>query len=1295
VIVLTDRRASQLLKGTQMGERTMRFATGYGNWQLRVRGLTLAFTAALAVFCLAAAAAQAGDVEIVKFAGPVLNRDQSESIEAGGRAFEQVNDFAFNIKKAPNFNGEFLPAENIKDVKFNLPPGIVGAVAGFPTCSPQGFDNSLIGCPTAAQIGVAVVKVYNFAPETLSQPVYNLERPEGMPAQFGFVASAARIRINFGIRSGSDYGVTASLHNLPTTLPVYSSRVAIWGVPADPRHDDERGECASPAFGPECETPYPLPEVKPFLANPTSCTGPIFSTMTATSWQNPGVDVDASPSEGAAMNGCGQLEFDPTINAAPSTSLADSPSGFDFHLHVPQHNEGSFIDEPVPGTDEVQSLSVLATEGQFRLSFGGESTSALASNASAATVQGALEGLSSIGADNVSVSGGPGDETGSTPYAITFVGALGGIDVEQLVAENGTAPLKITNGSGTTDGGANVSTTTPGVAPSSKHVGVDLAPATAHLRDTKVVLPAGLTVNPSSANGLGACTIGQIGFIGLGDEQQTISYIPRETASFTLTFGAQTSDPLAGTAPRNAVLAALENLPGLAGNVALAGSPGSWRVSFVGALAHSDAPALSGTATPNSVQTLEVTGTEGTYHLSFDGSDTSELAFDASAKAIEEALQQVPTIGSLNAFVEAVGTSGDTRSYEVHFNGAFAGTQPALLTSASSPEGPSVAIAQAPSAQHPLSIPTTTEAGPAAQFTPDPADCPDASKLGTVTIKSPAVIDHPLEGDVYLATPHQNPFNSLLAIYITVNDPKSGVVVKLPGLIEADPKTGQLTATVTEAPQLPFEDLELSFFKGAGAPLKTGIACGTSEVKTDMVPWSAPEGATMHPSDSFTIDHGAGGGPCVKDEASAPNAPKFEAGTVTPKAGAYTPFSLKLTRADGTQQLTGIDTILPKGLIARLAGTPYCSDAALAAAATKTGKAEQASPSCPAASKVGSVTVGAGAGPTPFYTSGNAYLSGPYKGAPLSLAVVTPAVAGPFDLGTVVVRNALHVDPASAVVHAVSDPFPSILEGIPLDLRSIALNLDKPEFTKNPTSCAPFAITGLAQALSGQSAPLNEHFQVGSCNKLAFKPKLHISLHGEAKRSGNPALTAVLKMGAGQANIAKTTVLLPASQFIDTNHINNPCTRVQFNADQCPASSILGAARAFTPLLDQPLEGPVYFRSNGGERELPDLVADLRGQIHVTLVGFIDTVPIKGTEKARIRTTFADIPDAPVSKFLLRLYGGKRGLIENSKNLCRGIGPAGVQMDGHNGKLFDFDVKLGTSCPAAKKKAHKHQRSRR
>ncbi len=315
--------------------------------------------------------------------------------------------------------------------------------------------------------------------------------------------------------------------------------------------------------------------------------------------------------------------------------------------------------------------------------------------------------------------------------------------------------------------------------------------------------------------------------------------------------------------------------------------------------------------------------------------------------------------------------------------------------------------------------------------TPAPPACPDASKLGSAEVLSP-LLNEPLLGAIYLATPHQNPFGSLLAGYVVVEG--QGIRIKLAGQFETDPVTGQITTRFTENPQLPFEDLKLHIFEGARGALRTPAVCGAYETTSELTPFSAPEsGPAATPSSEFETTSGPTGGECAFSEADLPDAPRFHAGTETPQAGIYSPFALKLVRDDGTQEVSGLETTLPKGLVGRLAGTSYCPEASIAAAEAKTGKEEQSSPSCPASSEVGTVDVGAGAGPTPLNVPGHVYLAGPYKGAPLSMAIITPAVAGPFDLGTVVVRAALHVDPETTQIHAVSDPIPTILEGIPLD----------------------------------------------------------------------------------------------------------------------------------------------------------------------------------------------------------------------------------------------------------------------
>lgn len=576
-----------------------------------------------------------------------------------------------------------------------------------------------------------------------------------------------------------------------------------------------------------------------------------------------------------------------------------------------------------------------------------------------------------------------------------------------------------------------------------------------------------------------------------------------------------------------------------------------------------------------------------------------------------------------------------------------------------------------------------------------PAQCPDASKIGTVAIDTP-LLDHPLRGGVYVATPRENPFDSLLALYVAVADPGTGIVVKLAGEVESDPATGRLTTTFDQSPQLPFEHLEVDFFAGPRAALKTPASCGSYETAAVLTPWTAPAGAPAERTDAFEVGSGPEGGGCVASADQAPNSPDFSAGTLAPEAGADSPFVLRLARGDGSQELEGLSVELPPGLTGRLAGVPFCPDAAIERAGARSGRAEAASPSCPQASEVGTVAVGAGAGPTPLYVQGNAYLAGPYRGAPLSLAIVTPAVAGPFDLGTVVVRSALYVDPVTARIHAVAGPIPAMLEGIPLDVRSIALRLDRPRFTLNPTSCEPMTVAATALSTLGQATDLGSRFQVGGCDALPFAPKLALSLKGRTRRGGHPALKAVLTTAPGEANIASATVTLPHSEFLEQGHLQNICTNVQFsagggNGEGCPAASVYGFARAETPLLDRPLEGPVFLRAS--THELPDLVAVLGGEIDIVLDSRIDSA------HGRIRNSFEVVPDAPVERFTLEMPGGAKGLLVNSTDLCRrpGAHRAVAAFSGHNGKLSRGEPVLRAPCRkgrAGKHGRHHHRRGR-
>jgi hypothetical protein len=578
----------------------------------------------------------------------------------------------------------------------------------------------------------------------------------------------------------------------------------------------------------------------------------------------------------------------------------------------------------------------------------------------------------------------------------------------------------------------------------------------------------------------------------------------------------------------------------------------------------------------------------------------------------------------------------------------------------------------------------------------EPASCPDASKIGSVTATSPLLARHdpiedekivgpePIPGSVYLLKPHPGDLpigggnqEGKFRLLIELENPRYGVNFKLPGIATADPNTGQLSATFTQNPQLPASHITVNLKEGPRAPLASPTGCGSFTSTSDLVPWSSPGTPDAHPTGSFAVTSGPNGSGCPLSPAARPFAPVLSAGTESSKAGASTPFVMKLTRNDGEQELSSLALTTPKGFSAKLAGVPYCSDAAIAAAAGKSGSSEQSSPSCPAASQVGTITAGAGPGSNPFYASGKAYLAGPYKGAPLSFAFITPAVAGPFDLGNVVVRAAAYVDPETAQVTVKTDPLPQIIDGVPLRLRSITARIDRSDFTLNPTNCSAMSVNATLTSADGATANPSNAFQVGSCKDLGFKPDLKLNLKGGTKRSDHPALKATLTYPKGNyANIAKAVVSLPHSEFLAQNHIKTICTRVQFAADQCPAGSIYGYVTATTPLLEKPLEGPLYLRSSS--HPLPDLVAALHGQIDVDLVGRIDS------KNGGIRTTFESVPDAPVSKFVLSMQGGKKGLLENSRNLCATTNKADVAFTAQNGKTSDSTPVLTNSCKKAR-----------
>jgi hypothetical protein len=553
--------------------------------------------------------------------------------------------------------------------------------------------------------------------------------------------------------------------------------------------------------------------------------------------------------------------------------------------------------------------------------------------------------------------------------------------------------------------------------------------------------------------------------------------------------------------------------------------------------------------------------------------------------------------------------------------------------------------------------------------------CPEFAKIGTLQVIT-ALLPGPLPGYVYLGEPRPG---DRYRIFLIADG--FGVHIKLRGTIKLDPATGQVTASFEDLPQAPFEQFKMHIFGSERGVLATPTQCGTYAVKSTFVPWDTAlpdQGSTQF----FSIDSGPGGTPCPTDP--RPFNPSFEAGSTGNTAGAHTSFSIDLTRPDGDQLLAGLDVHTPPGVSGVLKGIPYCSEAAvsLLQSSLYTGLAELASSSCPAASQVGTVSAGAGAGSKPLFVGGKVYWAGPYKGAPFSLVIVIPAVSGPYDLGNVAVRVPLHVDPITGRVSALSDPLPQILEGIPLRTRQIRVNLNRENFILNPTNCDPHSVNATAKGDQGATATLSSNYQVANCATLPFDPELSLKLRGSSKRRGHPALRAVTLFKGG-ANLAVATVAMPGSLLLDQSHIDTICTRVQFAADSCPGGSVVGSAIAETPILDQPLKGIAYLRSSS--HTLPDLAIDLKGQVNFELVGRIDKAKAGG-----LRATF-EAPDVPVSRFVLDLLGGSKGLLINSENLCKSPPKASVRLQGQNGKRVSRRTAIATSCAGKRKSKHAKQ----
>jgi hypothetical protein len=561
-----------------------------------------------------------------------------------------------------------------------------------------------------------------------------------------------------------------------------------------------------------------------------------------------------------------------------------------------------------------------------------------------------------------------------------------------------------------------------------------------------------------------------------------------------------------------------------------------------------------------------------------------------------------------------------------------------------------------------------------------PVSCPDASKVGSVEIVTPVLEDH-LLGSVYVASQENNPFNSLLALYVVAE--ADGILVKLPGKVEANPVTGQLTTTFDNNPQQPFSDLKLDFFGGPHAAVVTPSGCGLYSSSAKLSPWSGNPPVNL--SSSFNITSGCANG----------FAPTFTAGTSSNLAGGFSPFSATFARTDADQDLGKLSVTMPPGLLGTLAKVPLCPEP------------QAANGECSAASVIGNTTVGAGAGIDPVFLpvagqpANPVYLTGPYEGAPFGLSIKVPAIAGPFNLGTEVVRAAISVNPRTAQITITSDPLPTILRGIPLEVKTINVNVDRPGFTFNPTSCAPLGISATITSTQGATAAVSSPFHGAECAHMPFKPKFTATTQGNASANngGNGASLVVevsSKGGPGtkgeEANIKKVDVQLPKGLSARLRTLQRACTEEQFAKDPagCPKESNVGTATAITPVLPVPLKGFAYFVSHGG-RAFPELIVVLKGD-GVTLDLNGETL----IKKVITYSHFETVPDAPISSFKLTLPERKfSALASPAGNLCGKTLLMPTTIEGQNGAVIKQSTKLNvTGChkkKTAKKAKPKHK----
>jgi Domain of unknown function DUF11 len=820
---------------------------------------------------------------------------------------------------------------------------------------------------------------------------------------------------------------------------------------------------------------------------------------------------------------------------------------------------------------------------------------------------------------------------------------------------------------------------------------------TPQLKNLGMKLPAGLTASPSAANGLQACSNSQF---GLGTE-----FGP----------GSQHSEPAkpASCAPASQIGTFQVFTPLLSGAPAIAGKPEAGRVLTCS----EDRPPPHGNWSGNPALSYRWLRSNGKAMEAIANATEREYVVAAADK--EKAIQ-----------CEVTATNAGGRSVAVSRDDLVS---PEPATAPPFPPSSVPAPRGTPSVPNTLSCESgawtastgfsyqwlrggqAIEGKTAPTYTLEPADegqviqcqVTGENTAGVTIADSAAVVVSPappippplpgaaVQGQVYVGQPECSPcteehkdaaegrvFRLFLEAQdpLRAKDPSAGVIIKLHGAAYANEATGQLETRFEEQPQQPFELLQLKLNGGPRATLANPQTCGPATSSADLTPWSTPATPDAILEPSFEVDSNGAGGPCP---AAWPFNPSFNAGTTgraATTAGAFTNFSLTIGREDREQDLSGVEVHLPLGLVGKIAAVKQCGEAEVHAAERNEGE-------CPAESQIGIATAGAGPGPHPFFQKGKVYLTGPYKGAPFGLAVVTPAVAGPFNLGNIVVRSAIRVDPNTAAVTATADPLPQLKDGVPLRLRKVNVEVNNPNFMLNPTNCTAQQVSAKLTSAQGAIAQVSSPFDVGGCGSLSFSPELTATAGGRGSKANGTSFVVLVKAKAGQANIAKTFLQLPIALPSRLSTIQKACVASVFEANPaaCPEGSNIGMATAHTPLLKNPLVGPAYLVSHGNAA-FPDVEFVLQGE-GITLILDGKTDIKKGITYSR----FESVPDAPVSSFEAVLPAGPHSALSavlpnGSFNVCGTPLLMPTEITGQNGAVVKQTTHIApTGCPPAAK----------